>query len=334
MALTPLRLLRRRRWAEQEPTWREAAPGRIEAALGVALARPSGGWFVLAAATEVRPGRAFGRTVAGREVVAWRGPDGAVHAGPGACPHLGAPLCSAPVHDGRLVCRWHGLALGPEGRPGWRVLPVHDDGLLVWVRLDDLADGAVSERPYLGPRPSLAGSVATVATVVGRCTPDDVLANRLDPWHGVWLHPYSFAQLRVLDHAPELFRLEVTYSVAGRLGIPVIAEFTCPDPRTATMQIVDGEGVGSGRRDARHAARRRHRRAAPHRRDRGGRRPLRPARVRRGRARRRRAASGDAVRGAPALARRPRLRRAALRAAVGTEVAITPSIRGSCAGWR
>ena len=218
MALSPFRLLRRSRWAEQEPTWRDATPGRIEAALRVALDRPSGGWFVLAAAADVRPGRAFGATVAGREVVAWRGVDGAVHAGPGACPHLGAPLCTAPVHEGRLVCRWHGLALGPEGRPGWRVLPVHDDGLLVWVRLDDLADGAITDRPYLGPRPPGAASVAAVATVVGRCTPDDVLANRLDPWHGVWLHPYSFAQLRVLDHTPELFRLEVTYAVGRRIG--------------------------------------------------------------------------------------------------------------------
>ena len=245
MALSPFRLLRRSRWAEQEPTWRDATPGRIEAALRVALDRPSGGWFVLAAAADVRPGRAFGATVAGREVVAWRGVDGAVHAGPGACPHLGAPLCTAPVHEGRLVCRWHGLALGPEGRPGWRVLPVHDDGLLVWVRLDDLADGAVTNRPYLGPRPPGAASVAAVATVVGRCTPDDVLANRLDPWHGVWLHPYSFAQLRVLDHTPELFRLEVTYAVGRRIGVPVVAEFSCPDPRTVTMEIVDGEGVGS-----------------------------------------------------------------------------------------
>lgn len=245
----PLRLLRRRRWADQEPTWRHASPAWIGAAVRTASTRPSGGWFVLAAGSDVRRGRAFGRTVAGREIVAWRGADGAVHAGPGACPHLGAPLCTAPVHDGRLVCRWHGLALGPEGRPGWRVLPVHDDGLLVWVRLDDLAGGAVSDRPHLGPRPPLQRSAAAVVTVTGRCAPEDVLANRLDPWHGVWLHPYSFARLRVLDRAPgqdaDRFRLEVTYSLTGTVGVPVVAEFTCPDPRTITMEIVDGEGTGS-----------------------------------------------------------------------------------------
>ena len=31
----------------------------------------------------------------------------------------------------------------------------------------------------------------------------------------------------------------------GRLGVPVIAEFTTPEPRTVVMHIVDGEGRGS-----------------------------------------------------------------------------------------
>ncbi len=35
-------------------------------------------------------------------------------------------------------------------------------------------------------------------------------------------------------------------SVIGRItGVPVRAAFTCPDPRTVTMEIVDGEGAGS-----------------------------------------------------------------------------------------
>ena len=76
----PLRRLHRPAWAEQEPTWADAKPGLIRAALHRAQARPSGGWFVLAGSREVRPGRAFGRPVAGREVVAWRSADGTVHA--------------------------------------------------------------------------------------------------------------------------------------------------------------------------------------------------------------------------------------------------------------
>ncbi|HVL85230.1 MAG TPA: DUF5914 domain-containing protein [Pseudonocardia sp.] len=249
--VNPLRRLRRPAWHEQEPTWREARPAVIRAALDRAVARPSGGWYVLAAAREVRPGRAFGRVVAGRELVAWRGSDGAVHAGPGACPHLGAALCDAPVHDGQLVCRWHGLALGPAGRPDWRTFPTHDDGVLAWVRLDGADPGPPLPAPVLGPRPP-EPSIASVATVIGRCEPEDVVANRLDPWHGAWFHPYSFAALRVLSAPPlhcvaaeDRFLVEVTFTLGRGLGVPVRAEFSCPDPRTVTMEIVDGEGAGS-----------------------------------------------------------------------------------------
>jgi hypothetical protein len=250
----PLRLLRTPPWAEQEPSWRSASPALIRAATERAAARPSGGWVVLAASREVRPGTGFGRTVAGRELVAWRDGSGALLVGPGACPHLGAALRDAPVHDGQLVCRWHGLALGAGGRPGWSPLPAYDDGVLAWVRLDELlAPGErPTEVPVLGPRPPQAGSFSAVATVVGRCEPQDVVANRLDPWHGAWFHPYSFASLRVLDapspgvsEAEDRFLVEVSFRVAGRIGVPVHAAFSCPEPRTVTMEIVDGEGTGS-----------------------------------------------------------------------------------------
>jgi hypothetical protein len=249
-----LRRLRIPPWAEQEPSWRDASPALIRAATQRAAARPSGGWFVLAGSREVRGDRAYGRVVAGREVVAWRDSTGALHAGPGACPHLGAALCDAPVHDDALVCRWHGMPLGPGGRPGWATFPTFDDGVLAWVRLDStLPDGEQpTERPFLGPRPPGAGAFDAVATVIGRCEPTDVLANRLDPWHGAWFHPYSFATLRVLSAprancppAEDRFLVEVAFKVAGPFGVPVHAEFSCPDPRTVTMEIVDGEGTGS-----------------------------------------------------------------------------------------
>jgi len=245
----PLRRLRRPAWADQEPSWTDAKPGLITAALRRALERPTGGWFVIAGSREVRPGRAFGRVVAGRELVAWRDEAGELHVGPGACPHLGAPLCDAPVDRGRLVCRWHGLALGPDGRPGWRPLPAYDDGVLAWVRLDDEDP---TDAPVLGPRPPAERSIPAVATTIGRCEPEDVIANRLDPWHGAWFHPYSFTALRVLSAPPvdcppaeDRFLVEVTFTVGRNLGVPVHAEFTCPDARTITMEIVDGEGAGS-----------------------------------------------------------------------------------------
>ncbi|WP_091628926.1 DUF5914 domain-containing protein [Amycolatopsis saalfeldensis] len=239
-------------WARQEPTYGDCAPGLIDAALKRADARPAGNWFVLAGSREIVAGKPFGRTVGGQELVAWRDSGGALVVGPGACPHLGAPLAGARVHCGELVCRWHGLRVGP-GQPGWSPVPSHDDGVLAWVRLDRLGGEAPADRPVLGARPHGGTVIDAVATVVGVCEPEDVVANRLDPWHGAWFHPYSFARLRVLAaprsldvaDADDRFVVEVTFRLAGRLGVPVIAEFACPEPRTVLMTIVEGEGVGS-----------------------------------------------------------------------------------------
>ncbi|WP_199442748.1 DUF5914 domain-containing protein [Umezawaea beigongshangensis] len=248
----PLRLFDRTPWPEQKPTWPEAKPALIAAALKRAQARPSGNWYVVAASREVVAAAPFGRTIAGREVVLWRGADGELLAGPGSCPHLGAPLCDAAVHAGQLVCRWHGLALGKRRFGAWSPYPAHDDGVLAWVRLDEVGGEEPLDAPVVPVRPP-AASVDAVATVIGRCEPEDVVANRLDPWHGAWFHPYSFANLRVLDApaadldstADDRFTVAVTFTLAGRLGVPVVAAFTCPEPRTIVMHVVEGEGRGS-----------------------------------------------------------------------------------------
>ncbi|MFE1248276.1 DUF5914 domain-containing protein [Streptomyces sp. NPDC058735] len=245
--------LRRRRgpgWSEQEPTWRAARPALIADALKRASARPSGNWFVVGASRNVRPGKPYGRTVGGVEVVLWRSESGELRAGPGACPHLGAPLRDSRVVCGTLVCHWHGLALdGGSPFAGWQPYPVHDDGVLVWVRLDGVGGEEPTERPLIPERPATGTGVDAVFTGIGRCEPQDVVANRLDPWHGSWFHPYSFVDLTVArepqGEEDDTFVVDVSFRVAGRLVVPVRAEFTAPEPRTVLMRITDGEGATS-----------------------------------------------------------------------------------------
>ncbi|WP_374228531.1 DUF5914 domain-containing protein, partial [Saccharopolyspora sp. 7B] len=86
------------------------------------------------------------------------------------------------------------------------------------------------------------------APAVGVCEPRDVVANRLDPWHGSWFHPYSFANLEVLrepDAERDEFEVAVSFRLTGGVGVPVRATFTAPEPRTVVMHIVAGEGLGS-----------------------------------------------------------------------------------------
>jgi hypothetical protein len=236
------------RWEEQPPTWRAARPALIAAALKRATGRPSGNWYVLAASRQVAPGRPLGRAVAGQEVVAWRDATGGLVAGPGICPHLGAPLGGSRVSCGTLVCHWHGMRLDGSPRAGWEPYPAYDDGVLAWVRLDAVGGEPPAERPVLPERPRGGRAVAAVWTGVGRCEPEDVIANRLDPWHGGWFHPYSFTDLTVVrepDEADDRFVVDVSFRVAGRVVVPVRAEFTAPEPRTVVMRITEGEGAGS-----------------------------------------------------------------------------------------
>lgn len=225
------------------PDWQLASPRKIERALAHALAQPSGGWVVLDATDRITGPRRF--VVAGRELVAWRGAAG-LRVAPSECPHMGASLCDGRVDPrGRVVCPWHGLALGDRPHGAWAPLPSHDDGVLSWVRLPELlAEGeAPTEAPILCARPPRY--IDGVIRVEARCEPRDVLANRLDPWHGVHFHPHSFLRLSILSEDEAQITARVVYRVAGFLGMEVDARFTCPDPRTIVMTIVAGEGVGS-----------------------------------------------------------------------------------------
>lgn len=243
----PVGVIPRVSWAQQRPTYRDAQPGIIDAALERSGRRPTGNWYVFAASRNVRTGRPFGARVAGVELVAWRDERRRLRVGPATCPHLGADLASGTVRGGVLFCRWHGLALdGDRCEFGWRPLPCHDDGVLAWVRLDAVGKETPSDAPVIGPRPS-GDTLAAVTRVVGQCEPSDIIANRLDPWHGAWFHPYSFTRLEVLTTPTEeddRFLVSVTFRM-GRFGVPVIAEFTAPEARTVVMRIIEGEGIGS-----------------------------------------------------------------------------------------
>ncbi|GMA42079.1 hypothetical protein GCM10025883_41240 [Mobilicoccus caccae] len=249
--------------AHLRSTWRQAAVPRIEKALAAAQERPTGGWFVVGTSGDVRvpkDGRSpatIVREIAGREVVLYRDAAGTFHAGPGACPHMGARLDGCVVADGSILCRWHGLALGGDrSELRWNSYPAHDDGVLLWARLesDDPFAGEPTARPVITTRPDPAGAISGVVAHRATCEPADVIANRLDPWHGAWFHPYAFSHLVVDEDASDVHTLvvDVTFRLGRTFGVPVRAEFTCPDARTIVMTITEGRAPAAWWRPTRH----------------------------------------------------------------------------------
>jgi nitrite reductase/ring-hydroxylating ferredoxin subunit len=181
-------------------------------------------------------------TVSDQELVLWRDrAAGPLHVAPAQCPHMGAHLADGHVADGCVVCPWHGLALsGSHGK--WSELPVHDDGVLTWVQLDPSAADALNA-PILPKRPDVF--LDGVIRVDAACEPADVIANRLDPWHGAHFHPYAFTRLRVIEERDDAIDLVVSYKVVGKYAVEVTARFETPEPNTIVMTIIEGEGTGS-----------------------------------------------------------------------------------------
>jgi isorenieratene synthase len=224
---------------DTRPDWQQASPAWIKRALALAQALPTGGWYALdASAAIAHEPRCY--TLRGRPLVVWRDARGIV-AAPEACPHLGASLAGACVRQGKLICPWHGLALGREGHAGWKPLCTHDDGVLFWVRCDD--EPGLTAAPLLPLRP--AQPLDAVIRIEAACEPRDVIANRLDPWHGAHFHPHSFGSLHVIDQRADEITVRVAFKVLGPLAVEVDARFHCVDARTIVMTIVRGEGAGS-----------------------------------------------------------------------------------------
>lgn len=115
---------------------------------------PRNGWYVAAHASEIGRGL-LARDVLGEPVVMFRREDGAVAAVGGRCPHRHYPLGCGKLEGDTIVCGYHGLAFGTDGRcaaipsqdfvPSTVRIPTYplvEHGLwaFIWMGDPDLAD--------------------------------------------------------------------------------------------------------------------------------------------------------------------------------------------------
>jgi isorenieratene synthase len=218
------------------PDWRQAKIQHINQVLERVKKLPSGGWYVIGATSCLGENPHF-FTIDGHELCVWRD-RGRTTAAINRCPHMGAPLSEGQIRDGILICPWHGLNI-TEGGQG-KFIQTYDDGVLTWARF---GASEAADRPILPLRP--ARHIAGVIQFTARCDPEDVIANRLDPWHGVHFHPHSFARLKVIDNRDDVLTVRVVFRAVGSIGVEVDCTFHCPEPNTIVMTIIRGEGEGS-----------------------------------------------------------------------------------------
>ena len=164
------------------------------------------GWFAIAFAAELRPGRVLRRPFMGEDLVVYRTRGGAVRVVEPYCPHLGAHLGYGGRIDGEdIVCPFHHFAFGPDGtcvRTGYGTRPPAarltqrksrevNGAIFVWHH----ADGAppsweIAAQPTEGfPTP-----FRQVSTLVDH--PQDVVENAVDTGHIGALHGYRNPRVR------------------------------------------------------------------------------------------------------------------------------------------
>jgi len=103
-------------------------------------------WYVAAFSKEVGQGGLLARTLLGTKVVLYRQSNGNVAALEDSCPHRRLPLSFGTVADDQLICGYHGMAFGADGKctsiPGQERIPpaacvrsfqIMEKGGLIWI---------------------------------------------------------------------------------------------------------------------------------------------------------------------------------------------------------
>ncbi|MBD2838466.1 aromatic ring-hydroxylating dioxygenase subunit alpha [Pseudomonas sp. JM0905a] len=173
---------------------------------------PKNAWYVACTPDEIE-GKPLGRQICGEKMVFYRANEGRVAALEDFCPHRGAPLSLGFVENGRLICGYHGLAMGCEGRtesmPGQRVrgfpairsFPVVERYGFIWVWPGDAeqADPALIHHLEWAENPAWAygGGLYHIG-----CDYRLMIDNLMDLTHETYVHASSIGQKEIDEAAP------------------------------------------------------------------------------------------------------------------------------------
>lgn len=193
---------------------------------------PKNTWYVACTPDEIAD-KPLGRQICNEKIVFYRGPEGRVAAVEDFCPHRGAPLSLGFVRDGTLICGYHGLEMGCEGKtlamPGQRVqgfpciksYAVEERYGFIWVWPGDreLADPALIHHLEWADNPEWAygGGLYHIA-----CDYRLMIDNLMDLTHETYVHASSIGQ-KEIDEAPVSTRVEGDAVITSRYMDNVMA---------------------------------------------------------------------------------------------------------------
>ena len=193
---------------------------------------PKNTWYVACTPTEIDD-KPLGRQICGEQIVFYRGADGQVAALEDFCPHRGARMSLGRVCEGKLVCGYHGLVMGCDGKtvsmPGQRVqgfpkirsYPVVERHGFVWVWPGEAARADAAAIPHLewanNPEWAYGGGLYHI-----NCDYRLMIDNLMDLTHETYVHTTSIGQ-KEIDETPVATRTEGDAVVTSRFMENVMA---------------------------------------------------------------------------------------------------------------
>jgi len=193
---------------------------------------PKNTWYVACTPDEI-DAKPLGRTICGERIVFYRGSEGQVAALEDFCPHRGAQLSLGTVCEGKLVCGYHGLVMGCDGKtvsmPGQRVggfpairsYPVVERHGFIWVWPGEAAKADPALIHHLewaeSPDWAYAGGLYHI-----RADYRLMIDNLMDLTHETYVHTTSIGQ-KEIDETPVTTRTEGGQVVTSRFMENVMA---------------------------------------------------------------------------------------------------------------
>lgn len=182
-------------------------------------------WYVACRPEEVQD-KPLGRKICGENIVFYRGHNAQVFAVEDFCPHRGAPLSLGYVENGELVCGYHGLVMGCEGKtvamPGQRVsgfpcnkaFAVVEKYGFIWIWPGDKQLADSTKLPELewadNPEWSYGGGLFHI-----QCDYKLMIDNLMDLTHETYVHSNSIGQ-KEIDEAPPVTKVDGDHVITER----------------------------------------------------------------------------------------------------------------------